>query len=124
MANDESPKIEPTLTSVGDAPSVVPAAETAAPEAVKPEGSTAETAKIDAKIDAKPAAPKSEDILAEVARANARNNAFLKPDSILAEVARAKAAAKPDSSLADAATANAKPSAPKVDVSSPPASRL
>jgi hypothetical protein len=120
MANDESPKIEPTLTSVGDAPSVVPAAETAAPEAVKPEGSTAETAK----IDAKPAAPKSEDILAEVARANARNNAFLKPDSILAEVARAKAAAKPDSSLADAATANAKPGAPKVDVSSPPASRL
>jgi hypothetical protein len=121
MANDESPKIEPTLTSVTDAPSVVPSAEIPTPDAVKPEGSTVETAK----VDAKPAAPKSEDILADVARANARNNAFLKPDTILAEVARAKAAAaKPESSIADAATASAKPNAPKPDASLPPASRL
>src|SRR4051794_5949488 len=98
MANDESPKIEPTLTSVADAPSVVPSAEISTPAAVKPEGGTVETAK----IDAKPAAPKSEDILAEVARANAKNSAFLKPDALLAEVARAKAAAaKPESSIAD-----------------------
>jgi hypothetical protein len=121
MANDESPKIEPTLTSVGDAPSVVPSAEIPMPDAVKPEGSTAETAR----LDSKPAAPKSEDILAEVARANARNNAFLKPDAVLAEVARAKAAAaKPETSIADATTTNAKPNAPKGDPSLPPASRL
>jgi Skp family chaperone for outer membrane proteins len=121
MANDESPKIEPTLTSVSDAPSVVPAVEIPAPDAVKAEGSTAETAK----LEPKPAMPKSEDILAELARANAKNNVFLKPDSILAEVARAKAAAaKPESGPADAATANAKPSAPRPDPSFPPASRL
>jgi hypothetical protein len=121
MANDESPKIEPTLTSVTDAPSVVPSAEIPTPNAVKPEGSTVETAK----IDAKPAMPKSEDILAELARANVRSNTFLKPDAILAEVARAKAAAaKPESSIADAAAANAKPNAPKGDASFPPASRL
>ena len=125
MANDESPKIEPkiepTLTSVSDAPSVVPTAEAATPDAVKREGSPAEIAKVDSKA----VAPKSEDILAEVARANAKNNAFLKPDSILAEVARAKAAAaKPDSSVADAVSANAKPGAPKPDVSFPSASRL
>jgi hypothetical protein len=121
MANDESPKIEPTLTSVGDAPSVVPSAEISTPAAAKPESSAAETAK----VDARPAAPKPEDILAEVARANARNSAFLKPDTILAEVARAKAAAaKPESSVADATTANAKPNVPKPDASLPPASRL
>jgi hypothetical protein len=121
MANDESPKIEPTLTSVSDAPSVVPSAESSTPDAVKAEGGPAETAK----ADSKPAVPKSEDILAEVARANAKNNAFLKPDSILAEVARAKAAAaKPDSGVTDAASANAKPGAPKPDMSFPPASRL
>jgi hypothetical protein len=125
MANDESPKIEPkiepTLTSVSDAPSVIPAAEIAASEAAKLESGTAEAAK----VDAKPAAPKSEDILAEVARANARNNAFLKPDSILAEAARAKAGTtKPDSSVADVTTANAKSGAPKPDISFPPASRL
>jgi hypothetical protein len=121
MANDESPKIEPTLTSVIDAPSVVPSAEIPTPNAVKPEGSTVETAK----IDAKPAMPKSEDILAELARANVRSNTFLKPDAILAEVARAKAAAaKPESSIADAAATNAKPNAPKADASFPPASRL
>jgi hypothetical protein len=121
MANDESLKIEPTLTSVSDAPSVVPAAEIPAPDAVKAEGSTAEAAK----VEPKPAMPKSEDILAELARANAKNNVFLKPDSILAEVARAKAAAaKPESGLADAATANAKPGAPRPDPSFPPASRL
>jgi hypothetical protein len=121
MANDESPKIEPTLTSVSDAPSVVPAAEIPAPDAVKAEGSTAETAK----VEPKPAMPKSEDILAELARANAKNNVFLKPDSILAEVARAKAAAaKPESGLAEAATANAKPGAPRPDPSFPSASRL
>jgi len=90
MANDESPKIEPTLTSVADAPSVVPSAEIPTPAAVKPEGSTVETAK----VDAKPAAPKSEDILAEVARANAKNNAFLKPDAILAEAAATPAVKK------------------------------
>jgi hypothetical protein len=128
MANDESPKIEPTkleptkieptLTSVSEAPSVVPAAEIRTSDAVKPEGS-AETAK----VDARPAAPKAEDILAEVARANARNNPFLKPDSILAEAARAKAAAaKPES--VDAAAANAKPNVPKPDMSMPSASRL
>jgi Skp family chaperone for outer membrane proteins len=121
MANDESPKIEPTLTSVSNAPSVVPSAEIPTPDGVKPEGSPAEAAK----VDSKPAAPKSEDILAELARANAKNNVFLKPDSILAEVARAKAAAaKPDSILADAATENAKLNAPKPDASFPPASRL
>ena len=121
MANDESPKIEPTLTSVADAPSVVPSAEIPTPAAVKPEGSTVETAK----ADAKPAAPKSEDILAEVARANAKNNAFLKPDAILAEAARAKAAAaKPETSIADATTASARPNTPKGDVNLPPASRL
>jgi hypothetical protein len=121
MANDESPKIEPTLTSVSDAPSVVPAAEIPAPDAVKAEGNTAVTAK----VEPKPAMPKSEDILAELARANAKNNVFLKPDSILAEVARVKAAAaKPESGLADAATANAKPGAPRPDPSFPSASRL
>src|ERR1700737_3497169 len=52
MANDEFPKIEPTLTSVSDAPSVVPAAEIPTPDAVKPEGSMAETAKVDAKRQA------------------------------------------------------------------------
>ena len=121
MANDESPKIEPTLTSVNDAPSVVPAAEISTPAAAKPEGSTVDAAK----LDAKPVAPKAEDILAEVARANARNNAFLKPDSIIADAARAKtAAAKPESTIADAATANARPNTPKGDASLPPASRL
>jgi len=121
MANDESPKIEPTLTSVADAPSLAPSAETPAPAAVMPEASTAEAAK----VDAKPAAAKSEDILAEVARANAKNAAFLKPDNILAEVARAKAAApKPESRAADAATANAKAGAPKPEANFPPASRL
>jgi hypothetical protein len=121
MANDESRKIEPTLTSVSDAPSVVPSAEIPTPAAVKPESSTADTAK----VDTKPAAPKSEDILAEVARANARNNPFLKPDSILAEAARAKAAtAKPESSAADAAAAGATANAAKPEPSLPPASRL
>ena len=120
MANDESPKIEPTLTSVSNAPSVVPSAEIATADAVNTEG-LAEAAK----VDSKPAAPKSEDILAEVARANAKNNVFLKPDSILAEVARAKAAAaKLESSLADAATASAKANAPKLDASFPAGSRL
>jgi hypothetical protein len=120
MANDESPKIEPTLTSVGDAPSVVPAAEIPAPDAVKAESSTAETAK----VDSKPAAPKSEDILAELARNNAKNSPFLKPDSILAEVARAKAAAaKPEGSIADA-VAGAKAAAPKPDVNVSAGSRL
>jgi hypothetical protein len=120
MANDESPKIEPTLTSVSNAPSVFPSAEIATADAVNTEG-LAEAAK----VDSKPAAPKSEDILAEVARANAKNNVFLKPDSILAEVARAKAAAaKLESSLADAATASAKANAPKLDASFPAGSRL
>jgi hypothetical protein len=54
MANHESAKIEPTLMSVSDAPSLVPAAEIPTPDAVKADGSTAEIAK----VDAKPAAPK------------------------------------------------------------------
>ena len=120
MANDESPKIEPTLTPVSDAPSVVPAAEIPAPDAVKAEGSPAETAK----VEPKPAMPKSEDILAELARNNAKNSPFLKPDSILAEVARARAAtAKPESSIADA-VAGAKAAAPKPDVNVSAGSRL
>ena len=120
MANDESPKIEPTLSSVSDAPSVIPSAELSKPETVKPEGSTAEAAK----VDSKPAAPKPEDILAELARNNAKNSSFLKPDSILAEVARAKAAAaKPESSIADAA-ASAMAAAPKPDVNVSAGSRL
>ena len=119
MANEESPKIEPTLTSVSNAPSVVPSAEIVAADAVKSEGLAKAT-----EVDSKPAAPKSEDILAEVARANAKNNVFLKPDSILAEVARAKAAAaKSESSLADAA-ASAKANASKLDASFPSGSRL
>jgi hypothetical protein len=64
MANDEFPKIEPTLTSVSDAPSVVPAAEIPTPDAVKPEGSMAETAK----VDAKPAAPKFDPSLPPASR--------------------------------------------------------
>jgi hypothetical protein len=118
MANDESPKIEPTLTSVSDAPSVAPFAEIPVPAAAQPESSTA------AKVDAKPAAPKSEDILAEVAaRANAGSNPFLTPDSVVADAARAKApAAKPESS--ETAAANAKPNTPKPSASLPPASRL
>jgi hypothetical protein len=121
MANDESPKIEPTLTSLDNAPSVVPSAEIPAPDAVKPEADATETAK----IDSKPPAPKSEDILAEVARANAKNNVFLKPDGIPTEVARARATVtKPENSITEPATANTKPGAPKPDVSLPPASRL
>src|SRR3954452_376533 len=135
MANDESRKIEPTrieatLTSIGDAPSIAPVPDAFPPRAVTAEGSATETAKVEPKPSApesaspNPAAPKSEDILAELARNNAKNSPFLKSDSILAEVARAKAAAaKPESGIADAA-ASATAAAPKPEVNVSAGSRL
>src|SRR3954468_10551003 len=90
MANDESPKTEPTLTSISDAPALAPSAEPSAPAAATPAASTAEAPKAEApKPEARPAAPKAEDILAEVARANSKNAAILKPDSRLPEPAKA-----------------------------------
>jgi len=114
MANDESPKTEPTLTSISDAPALAPSAETSAPAAATPAASTAEAPKAEApKPEAKPAAPKAEDILAEVARANSKNAAILKPDSMLADGARTNAVPpKAEGNATDAPKASARASAP------------
>lgn len=129
MSNEETPKIEPTLTPITDAPSVAPSAEIPAPDAVKPDAAMAASS---AQPEAQPAAPKAADVLAEVARANARASGVLQPEVIAADAAAARAnaaAAKPDSpaSKREAAGETAKPSSsstPKPAANLTPASRL
>lgn len=122
MSSDETPKIEPTLTSIEGAPSITPSAGEVKADAAKIEPAV-ESPKAEAgapkvevapNVDAKPAAPKAEDILAEVARANTKNSPFLKPDNMLADAARAKAAAaKPEINFPNASRLYIEPSAEK-----------